>query len=308
MDWLYARKKMDWILKKRLRIYNKKHYAGQPILSMQEINRIIAEKLNQDKPFCLLRFGYSECRFIENQLIKSSRRRKWRWKHVKRVKNIGSYFHTFEECERYVQMVLKHCKEADIMAYWPELEMEDYVLEKYASQSVLIEAKYLEPIYLESFESQSPWTYSLRGKKVLIISPFVEEIETQYQRIELVFPENNPWPDMELKTLKSVWYPGKDFANWFDALDFLYNSAMKIDFDVALLSCGPFGFDLAARFKEAGKQAIHIGGALQMMFGIMGKRWENHVEYNMHVNEYWIRASKKEKPSIAEQLDEGCYW
>lgn len=308
MDWLYAKKKVEWTLRKRLRIYDKANYAGQPILSIQEANRLIANKLQQGAPFCVLRFGYSECRFIESQLTKSSKKREWRWKHAARVKNISSYFHTFEESEKYVKMVLKHCGEADIMAYWPELEMEDYIIGKYASQAINIDAKYLEPVYLEPFKEQYPWTHSLKGKKILIISPFVEDIVKQYQRIEKVFPQNNPWPSLELKTLKSVWYPGKDFTNWFDALEFLYESAMKIDFDVVLLSCGPFGFDLAARFKEAGKQAIHIGGALQMMFGIMGKRWDNHIEYGKYVNEYWIRASKAEKPSIAEQLDEGCYW
>ena len=45
---------------------------------------------------------------------------------------------------------------------------------------------------------------------------------------------------------------------------------MKFDFDVALIGCGAYGFPLAAKLKTAGKQAIHLGGVLQALFGIKG--------------------------------------
>ena len=51
---------------------------------------------------------------------------------------------------------------------------------------------------------------------------------------------------------------------------------MKIDFDVAIIGCGAYGFPLAAKLKQAGKQAIHLAGATQLLFGIKGKRWEEY--------------------------------
>lgn len=85
---------------------------------------------------------------------------------------------------------------------------------------------------------------------------------------------------------------------------------MKIDFDIALLSCSTFGFDLACMFKRAGKQAIQYGGALQVLFGIKGARWDNYPPYSKYYNEYWVRAPKTEAPSrrFANKLDNGCYW
>ena len=45
-------------------------------------------------------------------------------------------------------------------------------------------------------------------------------------------------PSFELKTLKSVWFSGDreddDFDTWFDALQYLYDEAMKIDFEMQL--------------------------------------------------------------------------
>lgn len=49
----------------------------------------------------------------------------------------------------------------------------------------------------------------------------------------------------------------------------------KLDFDVALLSCGGYGNHLSYFiYKEMNKSALYIGGGLQIWFGIMGKRWE----------------------------------
>lgn len=48
-----------------------------------------------------------------------------------------------------------------------------------------------------------------------------------------------------------------------------------VDYDIVLLGCGAYGFPLAAYAKRRGKQAIHMGGSLQLLFGIKGKRWED---------------------------------
>ena len=51
------------------------------------------------------------------------------------------------------------------------------------------------------------------------------------------------------------------------------NEIDKHDYEVCLIGCGAYGLPLAAHVKKQGKKAIHIGGALQLLFGIMGKRW-----------------------------------
>ena len=44
----------------------------------------------------------------------------------------------------------------------------------------------------------------------------------------------------------------------------------QTDYDIALIGCGAYGFPLAAHAKRMGKQAIHMGGSLQLLFGIRG--------------------------------------
>ena len=81
----------------------------------------------------------------------------------------------------------------------------------------------------------------------------------------------------------------------------------KLNFDIAIIGCGAYGFPLAAAVKRMGKQAIHLGGATQLLFGIRGNRWENS-ELRRFFNEYWVKPGIDEIPSHAGKIENGCYW
>ena len=51
-----------------------------------------------------------------------------------------------------------------------------------------------------------------------------------------------------------------------------------------------------------------MGGALQIMFGIIGKRWENINDINRMFNEYWVRPLKVETPAKFIEVENGAYW
>lgn len=60
-----------------------------------------------------------------------------------------------------------------------------------------------------------------------------------------------------------------------------------------------------------GKGAIHLGGATQILFGIMGKRWERDSYANLMsniINEYWTRTLLEEYVWGEEEVEGGCYW
>ena len=80
-----------------------------------------------------------------------------------------------------------------------------------------------------------------------------------------------------------------------------------MDFDIAIIGCGAYGFHLAAHVKRIGKKAVHLGGATQALFGIIGKRWENN-KVSFYINENWIRPLLEEIPENANTVEGGCYW
>ena len=181
----------------------------------------------------------------------------------------------------------------------------------------------LEMLY--PFFVERPWTRILKGKKVLVVHPFADTIRSQYQKRELLFDNPDVLPEFELKTLKAVQTIAgtkSEFASWFDALKFMETEIDKIEFDIAIIGCGAYGLPLAAHVKKIGKQAVHMGGGTQLLFGILGKRWTEQysgylhyrpgidisLDYHPLFNEYWVFPGQNEKPEFAEKVEGGCYW
>ena len=166
---------------------------------------------------------------------------------------------------------------------------------------------------LNPFFETKPWTRILENKKVLVISPFEKSIKKQYEIIDKVFPDGI-MPQFELKTIKAVQSIANNrvpFDSWFAALEWMESEIDKIDFDIALIGCGAYGLPLAAYVKRIGKKAVHLGGTLQLMFGIRCSRFDNIYEpYPWHnlYNEYWVYPDLDETPKNIEKVENGCYW
>ena len=102
-----------------------------------------------------------------------------------------------------------------------------------------------------------------------------------------------------------------EFKTWFDALDFMKKQMDQTDYDIALIGCGAYGMHLAAHAKRMGKKSFHLGGTLQLLFGIIGKRWEidrSIYQYKQFFNEHWTRPMNEEKPENSHLIEDGCYW
>jgi hypothetical protein len=182
----------------------------------------------------------------------------------------------------------------------------------------------LEMLY--PFFVERPWTRILKGKKVLVIHPFEETIKTQYGKRKLIFKNEDILPDFELKTLKAVQTVANtksEFKDWFEALHWMENEINKIDFDIAIIGCGAYGLPLAAHIKRMGKQAIHMGGGTQLMFGILGNRWVKqypsrkvlhyrdaniNLDYTPLFNSDWIYPLDCDTIKNAQVVEGACYW
>jgi len=104
-----------------------------------------------------------------------------------------------------------------------------------------------------------------------------------------------------------------EFSDWFAALESMKNAMDKVEYDICLIGCGAYGFPLAAHAKRRGKKGFHMGGSLQLLFGIRGKRWENpdynpFYNYARLMNEHWIKPSEEERPRAAQMVECACYW
>lgn len=231
----------------------------------------------------------------------------FRYKEMARLgTNAGVFPITEAMVDRFVDEMLEDLKCVDILA--------SYVYcERYIGNLLSQCTKINLDGYYAPFLYMHPWTRILEGKKVLVIHPFAESIEQQYAKRELLFENPDVLPKFQsLQVIKAVQsIAGNDcgFKDWFEALDFMKREMEKVDFDIALIGCGAYGFPLTVHAKRFGKIGVHLAGWTQMLFGIYGKRWlEDQPQYARFINKNWIRPGQDEVPKGAEKVEGGCYW
>jgi hypothetical protein len=153
-------------------------------------------------------------------------------------------------------------------------------------------------------EAGNPWTRALRGKKILLISPFVGTMQTQAQAYPV-----DLFPECTFVCLKPPMTQGLESNRGFrkEFADFCAE-VRSCDFDVALCACGGYGNPICAYIYTLGKSAIYVGGVLQMYFGIYGGRWikERKDVLGLYMTKAWTRP--KERPKGFEKIENGCYW
>ena len=291
------------------------HYARKWVMPKQVTNDYIYDKINEKEPFMACRFGNTELQTVigclKTEIIgKTKENDEYTKKWFDRLCVGAGFFPNIpENCQRFKECILQACKEIDLLAMW-HLNMEDFVIEEYVSQADITFLFHLEPW----LAGKRPWSTALKGKKVLVIHPFETTIRSQYARREQIFPGTDILPEFELHTLKAVQTIAGErderFSDWFEALDYMYQEAMKIDFDIAIIGCGAYGMPLAAKIKQAGKQTIHLGGATQLLFGIKGKRWVEDYPTKIATlfNDAWVYPDESEIPRAAKVVEGGCYW
>ena len=217
----------------------------------------------------------------------------------------GFFPSTPEMIERFSSLMIEDMKLLDVLGSW---RIEERFLRKHFPAAKLVELKQLEPYF-----SDNPWSQALEGKRVVVVHPFNTTIERQYhENREFLFPDKRVLPRFaSLQTIKAVQTIAGEkspFKDWFEALDSMKVALDACDYDVAILGCGAYGFPLAAHVKRQGKKAVHLGGATQILFGIRGKRWDDHPIISGFYNDHWVRPAPEDTPQGARKVENGCYW
>lgn len=282
---------------------------GRKIHTNEEANRIIYNGLMSERPFSVMRNGIHELNIVTfNEFIKLGAIDSFPEMILKTGHNNAGVFPPEPKtAEAFAKIYAEANKQADVLTYWGFIMCEKYLMDKYAPEAEIIPPRPLEP-----FGFACPWIKALEGKKVLVVHPFAETIEKQYEKREFIHKNPDILPRFELKTFKAVQTSAGgecEFENWVQALEYMKSEIDKIDFDIALLGCGGYAVPLAAYIKEKGKKSVITGGFTQILFGIKGKRWERtRPDIVAMYNEHWVRPDMKEKPKKSDTVEENAYW
>jgi hypothetical protein len=154
-----------------------------------------------------------------------------------------------------------------------------------------------------------------RGRRLLLVCPFAELLRDRATAttFEAVWRKTGkPWFDpASVDAVELPYGFSRDAQRRYgDALDLLADVVARIEtreFDVALIATGTLGSLIAAAVKERGRVGISLGGHLQVLFGVAGRRWRERPEWQRdYFNEAWIDMPERYKPD-PEETDEN-YW
>lgn len=274
----------------------------------ESARRVLAEH----RPVMVARFGSTELacvsfylRWRERALLPAVYRRS-----VRKIawENSGIFPTDDASLDRFCEYYLSCLSQADVLGVWFN-PSEDRIVERFAPQARLVHLEALNPVLYER-----PWNAELAGKRVLVVHPFAATIASQYRdHRERLFANPAILPEFELTTIRAVQSIAGNtggYASWFDALDAMQEQIAATDFDIAIIGAGAYGLPLASFVKQMGRQAVHLGGQTQLLFGIRGRRWEIESPDDIAplFNEYWVRPSAEETPERSGAVEGGCYW
>ena len=268
---------------------NSLEYNYEIIDGINEVNDLLFSMVSRGKPCMIARYGATELSCILNYIsIKKGKKGNilnfirskssfWWWNKniMNQMQDWSGFFPSNEEnLARFSELMIEDSQYVDALAVFNSVLTGVDSMQNYLTHC----QSFFSLPYIDPFLSNSPWTRVLRTKKVLVVHPFAKLIEKQYLNRDKLFENPDVLPEFELRTVEAVQSLGGDcnqFEDWFAALEWMKKEIDKEEYDVCLLGCGAYGFPLAAHIKRTGHIAIHVGGSLQLWFGIKGKRWEN---------------------------------
>jgi len=282
-----------WPLKKfylkHIGIYNGKKQLK--LLGEEEGDKIISQKIKLGRPFMLARYGSTEFKNIMGD------------RHFDLLQFYSGFFPNDKKLlKKFQEVYFESSKQIDILAVW---NYKMHFLQKLRLIKKFPNIDYIVVNFIDKITNK--WIKELKGKRILVIHPFKATIEKQMKkRAKLgILPKLK-----KLEVIKAVQTlagnPDPRFKTWFDALDYMKKEIDKKDFDIAIIGCGAYGLPLAAHIKSKGKQALHLAGGTQLLFGIRGKRWKESGEVKF--NKYWVSPLEEDKIENSKKIEGGAYW
>lgn len=160
--------------------------------------------------------------------------------------------------------------------------------------------------YLEAF----------RGRRLLLVCPFAGFLATRARAevFEAVWAASGKrW--FHPSHVEAIEFPygfqsatrGR-YPSIFELLAELEHRVERSSADVVLIAAGALGIPLAVAARRRGKLAIALGGHLQVLFGVLGRRWRCDAAFRRtYVNEHWVELPERYRPA-AHEHGEGAYW
>lgn len=284
--------------------------------SFFKLQNLLKCKLEKNEKFLIGRLSGNETNFVGKYLKNNTIT-----KHLvySMSNNAGILLKNIEDIKQYITNYLDAVKNSDLLGIWTGgmlsqcMEFYKYLEETQINTNV-IAAQSLEPYYYFE-ESEYYLDQIFKNKKILVLTSHSNTIKKQIKQLEKIYPDKKIFNDCQFFVYKtaSQHCGNSDGNSWLYHFNNMKEDLKKIqrfyDFDIAFVGCGGFGMPICNYiYSELDKSALYIGGAIQLLFGVLGKRWNANKTINKIKNDYWCYPEDSDKHGKPELVEGGCYW
>lgn len=287
----------------------------------------IASPIKQDEAIRMLILGSGSCalgKIGTSELLVLEHADRWfrppwpasaSWRRpAQRLFHTGGLFPLKKEIfDRFLLEYRESVKSLDLIAQWQPSGTYEHAVEHALLQQLCPHAFRVGINFVRVLLPRATWLDALTGLRWLVIHPFAQTIQQQLPylfKLEVFSESAHSNLTRRSRDTSIISCPQLPYLvpprhrDWFEALEDLKAQMEKEAFDIALVGAGAWSLSLVAHAKKIGKKGIHMGGALQLLFGIKGGRFDHYGIYN----EAWTRPLPSEVPSNFKQMEQGAYW
>lgn len=272
------------------------------MLGPKATNNFILEKFKMNEPFLVSRFGGIEGQITDSIMLQNNQDIDDKLRLQAKI-NAGIIPPNRLTIKTVAAELLCAAFKMDLMAIWNCSGQSK--LANFVSCSKYTYLNHINPLHLYDQKDWYPWTIGLEGLKILVVHPFTITIENQLPKLTSIKTVSQLWPgNYNFQLYKpAVTFAGENQSlKWVDELARMKREIANIEFDVALIGAGAYGMPLGGFIRDMGKKAIHLGGSLQLLFGIIGARWEEIEHYSKMMGSGWVRPSEEEIPKLQKRV------
>jgi len=157
-----------------------------------------------------------------------------------------------------------------------------------------------------------------RGRRILIVCPFAEVLKERATEeiFEGVWSKAGHKKWFHPASIEALEFPygfsadtQRAYPDAIALFDDIVAQLRQRVFDVALIGAAGLAIPLASAVKEMGRVGMDIGGHLQLLFGVLGKRYRRWGWSAIDDNPWCINMPSQYIPKeAAEVCDQGAYW
>jgi len=232
-------------------------------------------------------------------------------------RNAGVFPTTTTSILSWIRKTLAAIQDSDLLVagwYKPIATYELDFLRDIGKRGPYLPLRALEPYYVpEAYQ----WTSALEGRRVAVVSSFAETACLQAGNATAVWSGRAVLPKATYLPVETRYSPrlARGRAEWPDtvtswdvAVAHVVNRVMEQNAEIVLIGCGGLGMVIGHELRMRGKVCIVMGGAIQVLFGIKGQRWQNHSIISTFGNDAWVWPRFEDTPGGADEVENRCYW